>query len=167
MKNVEFKAELRDAKLAADILRTIGATHIATLEQTDTYYNVASGRLKRRECVGEPTEYIRYERPDAAEPRISEFTIYSENEAIAQFGTRPLPVRAVVKKTRELWMHGPVRVHLDDVERLGRFLEFEALLGRGCAESRGRELVTMLRDKLAPVIGEPVSRGYADMIETK
>lgn len=165
MKNVEFKAELRDRALAETVLRAMRATHIGTLEQTDTYFRVTSGRLKKRECVGEPTEWIRYERPDAAEPRVSDFTIYSENEALARFGTNPIPVRTVVKKTRDLYMLGPVRIHLDDVADLGSFIEFEALLGRGCNEHRGRELVAELRAKLGHAIGEPLSSGYADLLD--
>ena len=165
MENVEFKAELRDFALAEHILRAIGASHIATLHQTDTYFRVASGRLKKRECPGEPTEYIRYERPDKAEPRTSNFVIYSEDQAIGRFGAAPLPVRCVVIKDRELWMYGPVRVHLDRVEDLGNFLEFEAVIGRGCSTAQGRKHITALRDKLGPVVGEAISKGYADLID--
>ena len=49
MHNVEFKSELRDLELAQSICKAMGATHAEILEQTDTYYKVPSGRLKRRE----------------------------------------------------------------------------------------------------------------------
>mgnify|MGYP003351239014 CR=1 FL=1 len=43
----------------------------------------------------------------------------SENEAITLFGATALPVWLVVKKSRELWMLGNVRIHLDTVDKLG------------------------------------------------
>ncbi|VAX40118.1 hypothetical protein MNBD_PLANCTO03-1518, partial [hydrothermal vent metagenome] len=52
MHNVEYKAELRDMAMAKATCRAVGASHIITLEQTDTYFRVPSGRLKRRECPG-------------------------------------------------------------------------------------------------------------------
>ena len=42
---------------------------------------VTNGRLKRRECPGEPTEVIFYERPNKSGPRLSNFTIYTEEQA--------------------------------------------------------------------------------------
>ena len=56
MHNVEFKCELRDLPLARSILKAKGASFIGELRQTDTYYKISSGRLKKRECEGEPVE---------------------------------------------------------------------------------------------------------------
>ncbi|MFT3685286.1 MAG: CYTH domain-containing protein [Phycisphaerales bacterium] len=65
MTNIEFKAELRDPELARTLLRKIHATPIDTLEQTDTYFRLSDGRLKKRETKGAPTEYIFYNRENA------------------------------------------------------------------------------------------------------
>jgi adenylate cyclase class IV len=164
MNNVEFKAELRDPALAASICRTIGATFICTMEQTDTYYRIPSGRLKKREIPGEPTEYIFYERANRAAPRLSHFLIYDEAQARERFGAEPLPVWVRVRKRRDLWMHGQVRIHLDEVEGLGTFLELEALVTRDHNISRSHESIAALREHLAPVIGEPIDCSYSDMI---
>ena len=86
MQNLEFKAELRDPAIAPSICRKIGATHAETLEQTDTYYRMPDARLKRRECPGHPTEYILYHRKDHAGPRLSRYTIYTEQQALERFG---------------------------------------------------------------------------------
>ncbi|MBZ0173394.1 MAG: hypothetical protein K8E66_13505, partial [Phycisphaerales bacterium] len=91
MRNVEFKAELRDPRIARAVARSIGAKLVATLDQTDTYYRVVTGRLKKREAVldgePEPIEYIRYDRDDRTRPRISSFQIMSEPEFHERFGT--------------------------------------------------------------------------------
>jgi adenylate cyclase class IV len=164
MRNVELKLELRDIALARSILRTLGATHAGRLEQTDTYYKVADGRFKRRECPGGPPEYIAYQRADAARPRVSDYTLYTEAQAIERFGARPQPVWVVVRKSRELFLRGNVRIHLDRVEGLSDFLEFEAVISNDWDISRCQGAIRDLRTALAPALGEPVSVGYAELV---
>ncbi len=164
MQNVEFKCELRDINLARAILRATGATFIAAFDQTDTYYKVTDGRLKRRETPGEETEYIFYERPNEAGPKISSFTIYSERQATERFGREPLPTWLVVKKRRELHMLGSTRIHLDQVEGLGQFLELESLVSREHPTEQARIAVTELRKALSPVLGEAIDCGYSDLL---
>lgn len=164
MRNVEFKAELRDHALAMPICLELGAKYVGTLEQTDTYYRVADARLKKRETVGEPTEWIFYQRPDISRPKLSQFMIYSEAEALERFGVVPLPVWVVVKKSRELLLYGNVRIHIDQVEGLGAFVELEAMITRACGEDTCREALGRVRAALQPVLGEPISCGYSDLL---
>ena len=164
MHNVEYKAELRDMAMAKATCRAVGASHIITLEQTDTYFRVPSGRLKRRECPGEPTEWIFYDRKDEARPRLSSFTIYADAQARARFGVAPLPELVVVRKTRDLYMLDNVRIHLDEVEELGQFLEFEALVSPGFPVARCHASLDRLRATFTPVLGEPISCSYADLL---
>jgi adenylate cyclase, class 2 len=164
MKNIEFKAELRDIDLARSICRATGATTVASVEQTDTYYKVTQGRLKKREVPDEPTEWIAYDRPDRSQAKASTFTIYTEEEAAARFGTAPLPVWVVVRKRRDVFMWRNVRIHLDQVEGLGTFLEFEALVSRKDPVPRCHEALNELRAALAPVIGEPIACSYSDLL---
>ena len=164
MHNVEFKAELRDLALARSICRALGATWIIEMEQTDTYFRIPSGRLKKRECTGEPVEYIFYDRTDLSTPKLSHYTIYSEAQAMERFGTTPLPVWVTVKKTRELFMLGATRIHLDRVEELGTFLEFESMVSPSNTVAKCHETLRDLRGKLGPVLGEPISCSYSDML---
>lgn len=167
MQNVEFKAELRDPALARGILGPagLGATWIVQLRQTDTYYVVPAGRLKKRECPGEPTEYIFYDRADRAQPRLSHFKLYTEGQAFERFGSSPLPVWIVVKKVRDLYMLGNVRVHLDQVEGLGHFIEFEALVSPQHTVAQCHGAVAALREHLGVALGEPIAAGYSDLLE--
>lgn len=164
MHNVEYKAELRDLAMARAACHAVGATHIITLEQTDTYFRVPSGRLKRRECRGEPTEWIFYDRRDEARPRLSCFTIYSDAMARERFGVAPLPELVVVRKTRDLYLFENVRIHLDEVEGLGQFLEFEALVSPGFPVAKCHGVVDRLRATFGPALGEPLSCSYADLV---
>jgi len=165
MHNVEMKAELRDIALARGISKAIGATFIHQFGQVDTYYKIPNGRLKRRESEGEPVEYIFYERAHRAAPKLSHFTIFSAEQALERFGQQPMPVWLIVRKQRELWMLGNTRIHLDTVERLGTFIEFESLVSRDHNVARGHEAIAQLRRDFSPVVGELIDCGYADLLE--
>lgn len=165
MLNVEFKAELRDLALARTICRAIKATHIATLRQTDTYYRVTSGRLKKRECEGEPVEIIHYDRANRAQPKLSYFNVYSERQARERFGEQELPIWLVVRKTRELYLLDAVRIHLDRVDALGDFIEFEAIVSRTQNVAKCHRDLASLRERLAPALGEPIAASYSDMLD--
>jgi adenylate cyclase class 2 len=164
MKNIEYKSELRDLLIAREVCRNLGAGRIGLLEQTDTYYRVATGKLKKRETKGEPTEFIFYERPHLASPKPSDFTIYDEGSALAKFGQASLPVWVQVKKKRELFLLENTRIHLDMVEHLGTFIEFEYPVTRKHTEADGRATLADLRAKFGPVLGEAIDCGYADLL---
>lgn len=172
MKNVEYKAELRDPDLARAIAREIGARFIARLQQTDTYFNVAAGRLKKREAVvidrgvaePEPVEFILYDRPDQIGPRVSDYAVMTEPEMRARFGQQPLPVWLTVSKLRELWMWRSVRIHIDKVDHLGPFLEIESLVREPADEQHAALLADQLRATFAPALGEPVACSYSDLL---
>lgn len=174
MKNLEWKAELRDPNLARLLCKHIRAQPVATIRQTDTYYNVTRGRLKRRESAvvepgsesPEPTQYIFYERPDEVRPRYSNYTIMTPDEMATRYGSAPIPEWLTVHKTRELFLRGPVRIHIDDVKDLGWHFEFEIVMDEGIdnetAALRGEEI----RATFAPALGEPVQVSYADLLAT-
>jgi predicted adenylyl cyclase CyaB len=164
MQNVEFKAELRDPQLARIICKHVGAQHLMKFAQKDTYYKVPSGRLKKREQDNEPIEYILYHRHDRVRPKLSHFTIYSEEQALERFGEREMPVLVVVEKIRDLWMYKNVRVHLDEVQDLGLFIECEALVSPKQHLGRCHRRIAKLRKKFGPAMGEMIACGYAELL---
>ena len=164
MHNVEYKSELRDLDLARAVCHKLGATAIAAFEQIDTYYNVPSGRLKRRETAGETPEVIFYERANRSRPKLSHFSIYTEAQAAERFGTSPLPILVVVRKFRELFMLASTRIHLDRVEGLGTFLEFESLISRENTIADAHATLANLRQAFGPFLGEAISDSYSDLL---
>ncbi|MBC7835382.1 MAG: class IV adenylate cyclase [Phycisphaerales bacterium] len=174
MHNIEFKAELRDLALARQIAISIGAKYTDTVEQTDTYYRLADGRLKRREArrasaekgVAQEVdiEVIHYHRVNTAAIRPSRFNVYTAEQASERFGATPGPVWVVVTKLREVYLYEGVRVHLDQVLNLGTFIEFEAPVRPEQAVSTCREIVQRLRDAFRPAMGEPISTSYSDLL---
>lgn len=115
--------------------------------QRDTYFHASSGRLKLREETGGTARLIAYERPDYAGPRESQYRLVevAESTEIKAALSHALGVIAVVAKQRRLFLWEGVRVHLDQVDGLGAFVEFEGVVGdeptdRDNAERRVDEL---------------------------
>ncbi len=165
MQNVEFKAELRNLDAARRQCQLLGAEPVGAFKQEDTYYKLADCRLKRRESPGEDAQWIFYHRPNRIAPRTSTFTILTESQARRRWGTHSLRQWLKVSKTRELWMAGDVRIHLDQVENLGTFIEFEARVSRRCDARQCHQAIATLRQEFAPVLGEPVSASYSDLMD--
>jgi adenylate cyclase class IV len=165
MQNIEFKAELRDVEGARRQCEVLGAQRIGNLRQTDVYYRLTDGRLKRRSAPGEPVEWIYYHRPDRVSPKMSNYTLFTEEQALRRWGTCSLHPWVTVRKTRELWMLGSVRIHLDEVDDLGRYIEFEAVVSRDHDVRECHGQVQQLRAAFAPLLGEPVAVSYCDLIQ--
>ncbi len=164
MRNVELKCRLLDPERAALLCRQLGARHVATLEQRDTYYETPVGRLKRRECRGRETEWIAYSRSDQPSPRASDYELFDAREAARRYELSTLHSWAVVSKRRELWTSGELRIHLDRVDALGHFLELEALVNERQSEPQARRALEALHKSFGSVLGAPCSQSYSDLI---
>ncbi len=164
MRNVEWKARLLYRERAERICRELGAREVAILEQRDTYFRVARGRLKRRECAGRPTEWIEYFRPDQRDARSSDYALYTSREAVERFDLDALEVLVVVAKRRALFLKGEVRIHLDDVEGLGSFFELEALVNERQSQAEAERALEALCSAFKPALGEPLALSYSDLM---
>jgi len=165
MQNIEYKCELRDLIAARAKCRELGAARIGLYQQTDTYFRIPDGRLKKREVPDEPTEWIFYHRPDRISPCMSNFTIYSDTEAKTRWGLANFSPWVIVKKQRELFLLRNIRIHLDQVEDLGSFLEFEAQVSRNVDVKKCHEAVKELRNQFAPITAESISGSYSDLLD--
>jgi adenylate cyclase class IV len=164
MQNIDYKCELRDPELVRAILRKRGAMLVGDAQHDDTYYRVPDGRLKRRAARGEPVEWIVYHRSDRALPRISRFTIYSEDQLYERYGRRSLPEWVRFTKRREVWLLDGVRVHVDHIDGLGWFLEIDALVSTSRNVARCHEIIAKVRKDLAPALGGGIATSYADLV---
>ena len=69
-----------------------------------------------------------------------------------------------VVKTRRLFMVGQTRVHFDNVENLGYFMELEVVLSEGESEAYGAEIADVLMAKLGVRKSDLISGAYIDMV---
>ena len=147
-RNLEFKVRLSDPKAAMARARVLGADLWGDLRQTDTYFDVRTGRLKLRETAGFQGELISYSRDEEGASRASDYEIARtpDAEALRSVLTSALGVRAVVRKRRTLWTLGTTRIHLDDVEGLGAFLEIEVPVKDGDDAAAKQCIDSLIRD---------------------
>jgi homotetrameric cytidine deaminase len=158
-RNLEIKARDADPRRTLEAALALDAEDAGELTQRDTYFGGARGRLKLREQTpGEP-ELIQYRRPDEQGPRASEFRVVpvAAADSLKQALDAALGTLVVVDKRRRLLLWEGVRIHLDDVEGLGAFVELEA------PEDGDQEAkVERLREALA--IGDPIPGSYSDLL---
>ncbi len=151
-RNLEIKARDADPRRSLELALELGAEDRGEIAQRDTYFGQASGRLKLREQHPGDAELIHYRRPDETGPRVSDYRLVAvgEAEALREALDAALGTLVVVEKSRRLLIWEGVRIHLDEVEGLGSFLELEAP-GEG-------ERLDELRAKLE--IGDLVAGSY-------
>ena len=166
MANIEFKAELLEIDLARTQCRTLGAQHVETIRQVDTYYRTATGRIKQRSVEGREMQWIAYERPNTPGPRISRYTILNDEQARIRWGEMDWPEWVTVCKTREVWTDDNMRIHLDTVDELGVFIEIEAVVDEQHNEQSCRAAIASLREQFRPILGEAVPQSYSDLVAT-
>jgi len=118
----------RDPEAVRAMLRQRDAELHGTDHQIDTYFACDSGRLKLRRGNIE-TALIHYQREDTAGPKESHVTLYHPADAAALEALlrAALEVLVVVDKQRDIWFAGNVKMHVDEVEGLGSFVEIEAI----------------------------------------
>ncbi len=145
-------------------VRGLRARQVSNERQTDTYFRVASGRLKLRERSGGSSELIFYERAERAAKRVSDYFLYRVEDAgsLKRFLARALGVRVVVAKRRAVYLYENARIHLDAVRGLGQFAEIEVIIDRG--ERQARELMEELLRELRIETKDLIRASYADLL---
>ncbi len=167
MRNIEIKARVEDLSAVAGRAAALADTAPEIIEQEDTYFHCPEGRLKLRRFTEETGELIFYERPDASGPRESRY-VRSPTAAAATLRTaleRAFGIRGVVRKTRTLYLVGATRIHLDEVEDLGSFVEIEVALEPGQGEAAGAAVARDIMDKLGLREDGLEGRSYIDLVE--
>jgi homotetrameric cytidine deaminase len=162
--NVELKARDPDPDATAARCLALGATDRGVLQQTDTYFMARRGRLKLRSQAGDGSELIAYRRPDTAEASESTYVRARASESVLEALGAALDTTIVVSKRRRLFLWEGVRIHLDDVEGLGSFIEFEAVLPEAGDSETARAKLARLRTELRIEDDTLVSVGYADLL---
>jgi len=165
--NIEIKARVRDfadIKLRAEKLSD---TQVEVIPQKDTFFNVEKGRLKLRVLALDNAQLIFYTRPDQEGPKRSDYHIAltSDPENLKRVLELAYGIRGVVKKTRYLYLVGQTRVHLDDVDGLGQFMELEVVMREGQSDAEGQEIAETLMTSLGVERSDLLDGAYMDLLE--
>jgi homotetrameric cytidine deaminase len=170
MRNVELKARDPDPARSLERALALGAEDMGEIRQRDTYFDGARGRLKlhEQETGGSPLwdELIEYSRADSTDARTSTYLRVPVADAAplrdaldAAYGT----LVTVTKRRRVLRWEG-VRIHLDDVDGLGNYLELEAVADPDSDLRAEHKKIARLRAELQIEDANLVAMSYSDLV---
>ena len=165
--NIEIKARVDDFEALKARAASLSDQPLAVIPQEDTFFNTAKGRLKLRVQAPDWGYLIYYERPDQGGPKRSDYHLAETRDPVQLKTTLSLAlgVRGVVRKTRYLYMVGQTRIHLDDVEGLGHFMELEVVMQEGQSDAEGQAIAEDLMRRLEVRKEALLEGAYMDLIE--
>jgi homotetrameric cytidine deaminase len=165
-RNIELKASDPDPERSLAVVLGLGARDRGLLRQRDTYFRVASGRLKLREEEPGGAMLIQYDRVDADEARESRYRLIEVDDpkTLCAALEASLGTLAVVEKERHLLLWQNVRIHLDRVRDLGDFVELEGVAGPDSDLADELERVTRLTEALEIAPERILRNSYSDQV---
>jgi predicted adenylyl cyclase CyaB len=165
--NIEIKARARDFEGIRSRAENLSDSPVQVIPQEDTFFNVERGRLKLRTLSADQSQLIYYTRPDQEGPKRSDYHITrsSDPQNLKRVLELAYGIRGIVRKTRYLYMVGQTRIHLDDVEGLGQFMELEVVLEEGQSDADGQRIAEDLMSALGVEKGELIDGAYMDLLE--
>jgi len=165
--NIEIKAKVRDFGKLRSLAEKLSNEPVEVITQEDIFFNVPQGRLKLRLLAPGHGQLIYYTRPDQEGPKRSDYQIVGTNdpENLMKVLELAYGIRGVVKKTRYLYLAGQTRIHLDDVEGLGQFMELEFMMRDGQTDADGEKMTDYLMTSLGVENGDLIEGAYMDLLE--
>lgn len=167
--NIEIKARVDDFKALKARAASLSDQPLKILPQEDTFFNTEQGRLKLRIQSPDQGYLIYYQRPDQGGPKRSDYHLAETNDPdrLKKVLTLAYGVRGVVKKIRYLYMVGQTRIHLDEVEGLGHFMELEVVMGTDQSDAEGQAIVEDLMRRLGVREDALIEGAYMDLLEPR
>ena len=164
--NIEIKAKLSDRVAAEAVANRLKSAGPEVIHQEDYFFNSAGARLKLRILGPESGELIRYQRANSAGPRLSRYLITrtADPYVLLEILKAELGEIGTVRKIRTLYLIGQTRVHIDQVDGLGEFLELEVVLRPEQSEDEGQEIAHDLLRKFKISPHDLISEAYVDLL---
>lgn len=167
MKNIELKVKVSGFNKIIKSLKAQGAEYLGALKQKDVYFDCNIGRLKIREINNKNFELIFYQRPDKLSSKLSEYSVVSlkkeQSRLLKNILSKSNRIKTIVIKNRKLWLFKHTRIHLDYVNKVGKFLEIETVLGK-ITKNEGAVEYQEVYDLLQLSKYEKISKSYSDLM---
>jgi len=170
-RNIEIKARIASvAQLLPHAQAVAGGGAPQLIEQDDTFFTVPQGRLKLRQFADGSAELIHYHRPDTGDAKASDYVRVAAPEpaALREALVRACGLRGRVQKRRWLLLaqNGAfqTRIHLDQVQGLGDFMELEVVLQDGQTDAQGAAVAEALMDALGLAEVPRLAGSYLDLL---
>jgi predicted adenylyl cyclase CyaB len=166
-RNIEIKARVCDPTQLRLRAQSIADSGPFEMEQDDTFFMCHNGRLKLRVFSESQGELIFYKRNDSLNPKESQYVITPTSTPYELRETLVLALGECgrVRKQRTLFLAGNTRIHLDEVEGLGAFMELEVVLSDGETVAQGIEAAHRIMQQLGISDLDLVDRAYVDLLK--
>lgn len=175
MRNIEIKARIDDPAEKISRVKALTANEGKTIKQHDTFFKLPNvntpyeiNKLKLRTFEDGSGELIYYRRVNTSGPKLSTYEKTSLSPSACAGIERILSASngrlGVVKKSRMLYMIGQTRVHIDQVEGLGNFLELEVVLTDEQDTSDGQQIAKDLMNILDIRSEDLIANAYIDLL---
>ena len=166
-RNVEIKARAGDIESLRSKVERMADRGPDVIPQLDTFFHCDNGRLKLRRFSDTDGELIFYQRPDGRQPSESRYfrSPTTDPDGLAELLAKSLGARGVVKKTRTLYWSGQTRIHIDEVEGLGSFMELEVVLEAHQSTTEGARIANHVMETLEIEETALVDVAYIDLLE--
>jgi predicted adenylyl cyclase CyaB len=165
-RNIEIKARIVDVTAVTARAAALSGGDPVHIPQDDTFFNCANGRLKLRAFSRSSGELIFYRRANDAGPKESFYVISQTSEvaSLREALTLAYGQCGRVRKQRTLYLVGRTRIHIDEVEGLGNFLELEVVLAEHETNEVGLDEALALMKKLEIESAQLVQGAYVDLL---
>lgn len=168
-RNIEIKARIAGVDELLPRARALAGADAVTIEQDDTFFAVPHGRLKLRRFADGSAELIHYARADQPGAKASDYVRVPvpDARALHEALARGCGLLGRVRKRRLLLLVGQTRVHLDQVEGLGDFMELEVVLRDGQSDADGEAVAEALMRELGLAGAERIAGAYLDLLSAR
>jgi predicted adenylyl cyclase CyaB len=165
-RNVEIKARVESLEAILERAATLADEGPLEIQQDDTFFACANGRLKLRELSPDYGELIFYRREDKSGPKESFYVraVTSDPTTLRECLTLAHGQVGRVLKHRTLFLAGRTRLHVDRVAELGAFLEIEVVLQHDESVESGIREANDLMNRLGIESTQLVEAAYIDLM---
>ncbi|XP_017892666.1 uncharacterized protein LOC108632527 [Ceratina calcarata] len=177
MRNIEIKARIDDPAVKISRVKQLTTDEGKIIKQHDTFFKIPNvtqyenTKLKLRRFEDDSGELIYYHRANTLDPKLSTYEKTSLDlnacAGIERILSASNGCLGIVKKTRILYMVGQTRVHIDEVEGLGNFLELEVVLTDEQDTNDGQKIAEDLMTKLDIKSEDLIANAYIDLLTDK
>ena len=163
--NIEIKARVTNIAQLKHIAANMSDVPGVLLKQEDVFFHSPTGRLKLRILSPNCGEMIFYERADQEGPKYSSYIISKTTDpaSLKNVLASALGIRGIVKKERLLYHVGHTRIHLDEVEGVGSFVELEFVMHTEQQKKEGVATLQALIKRLGIREEDLVAGAYVDL----
>lgn len=181
-RNIELKARVRtDFGAIQQALQYLPANFAGDLWQRDIYFHCAEvkdqepGRLKLRGESPDGQQWqwwmIWYRRADRRTPRASDYLMaplfVPDPVSLVQTLDAAWQKYAEVDKHRQVWWYQNIRIHLDEVVNLDRFVEFEAVVSSEEEQQAAHHELERLKNLFQLDNSDLVDVSYGDLMRNQ